>query len=460
MKIQATMADAYKLIHEGVLALARAERQGIQINVKYCERKRRRLERKIEHLENKLKKTKFYRRWEHIYGAKTNVYSNHQLAQILYKVLKIDPPKLTQKGEMGATDEEALRRIDIPELKIILQIRKLAKVKETYLGAFLREETDGCIHPVFNLHLVKTYRSSSDSPNFQNIPKRDKESLRICRKALFPRPGHTLVGMDFSALEVMISCCYHKDPVMLNYVRDKNSDMHLDMAKQIFVFDELDKKIPAHALLRQAAKNGFVFPQFYGDYYANNALGLADWVKLPQGRWKRGMGIELPDGFHISDHLIKNGIKSFDKFVDHIKAVEDDFWNRRFKIYNQWKKAWVGRYRKRGYLKMLTGFRCSGVMRNNEIINYPIQGTAFHCLLFTFVRLDEIMRKERWDSRLIGQIHDEVVADVHPDELPHIEETAHRIVREELPAAWPWIIVPLEIEIEVYGVDKPWVKEG
>ena len=170
------------------------------------------------------------------------------------------------------------------------------------------------------------------------------------------------------------------------------------------------------------------------------------------------MGVELPEGGKISDHLIKNGIKSFNAFVDHMKEVENDFWNNRFKGYGAWREAWVKKYRKRGYLKMLTGFECSGVMRRNEIINYPIQGTAFHCLLLTFIKLDEVMQKEGWDSRLIGQIHDSIIMDVHPDELSHIEETAHRIVREELPAAWPWIIVPLEIELETYAVDGPWVK--
>ena len=457
MKPAATTSDAYQLIHDGILALARAERQGIRIDTEYCERKKRHLERKIVFLQKKLEDSTLYRRWRHIYGSKTNIHSNHQLARILYKVMKIEPPRMTSKGGMGATDEDSLGQINVPELKEILQIRKLMKIKETYLGAFIREETNGVIHPFFNLHTVRTFRSSSSDPNFQNIPKRDKEAMRICRRALLPRPGHLLMEADFSALEVMISCCYHKDPVMLNYVRDKNADMHLDMAKQIFMFDGLDKSIPSHARLRQAAKNGFVFPQFYGDYYANNARGIVDWVQLPQSRWKSGMGMKLPEGDYISDHFLKQKIRSFDTFTKHIKEVENDFWNNRFKVYNAWKESWVNEYRKKGYLKMLTGFTCSGVMKKNEIFNYPIQGTAFHCLLLTFIMLDKVMREEKWDSRLIGQIHDSIVMDVHPDEKEHVESTAHRIVGEELPSKWKWINVPLEIEIDTYGVDQPWI---
>ena len=458
MKIEATTAKAYQLVHDGILALARAERQGIRIDTEYCEQKIQHLTRKIQYLEKKLEDTKFYRHWQHIYGRKTNIHSNHQLSRILYKDMKIEPLKMTGKGVQGATDEAALEQINIPELKTILEIRKLAKIKDTYLGAFLREASDGYIHPFFNLHTVKTHRSSSSCPNFQNVPKRDKEALKICRRALFPRPGHMLVEADFSSIEVMLSCCYSKDPTMINYVKNKKSDMHLDMAKQIFIFDKLDKNVPAHAILRQAAKNAFVFPQFYGDYYGNNVKGLADWAKLPQSRWKSGMGIELPDGRYISDHLSTQGIRSFDKFTEHLKGVENDFWNNRFKVYNAWRKAWVAEYRKKGYLKMLTGFICSGIMGKNEIMNYPIQGTAFHCLLKTFILLDEAMRKEQWDTKLIGQIHDSIIMDVNPNEFEHVQLTAHKIVKEELPALWNWINVPLNIEIDVYGVDQSWVK--
>ncbi len=459
MRIKATTADAYRLFHDGALALARAERQGIRVDLEYCGRMSRGLARRIGYYRRKLEATKFYRHWRAMYGEKTNIDSNHQLARLLYHGMKITPPKLTSSGE-GATDEEALNQIDLPELQLVLKIRKLSKLKSTYLEAFVREQHDGYLHPSFNLHDVRTYRSSSSGPNFQNIPKRDEESMRICRRALLPRPGYMLMEVDFSALEVNISACYHQDPVMLGYLRDKKSDMHLDMAKQIFMFEQLDKSIPAHYRLRQAAKNGFVFPQFYGDYYANNAKTLCEWVKLPQSKWKAGMGIELPDGSHIADHLISKGVRSFDNFTEHVKGVEDDFWNNRFKVYNEWRKSWVEQYRRRGYLRMLTGFVCSGVMGRNEIINYPIQGTAFHCLLLTFTLLDRVMVEEGWASRLVGQIHDSIVMDVHPDEVDHIRKVTNHIVKKRLPAKWDWIIVPLEVEVETYGVDGPWVKHA
>lgn len=457
MKNKATTADAYKLMHDGALALARAERQGIRVDLKYCERKKKHLNRKIERHQKELKHTKLYKLWERIYGAKTNIYSNHQLARLLYKTMKIEPRKLTPTGE-GSTDEDALRQIDLPGVQLILNVRKLTKVRDTYLSAFTRDQHDGYIHPSFDLHTVRTYRSSSANPNFQNIPKRDKESMRICRRALLPRPGHMLLEADFAALEVMISACYHKDPVMLQYLKDKDADMHSDMAKQIFMLDDLDRSAPTHSKLRTAAKNGFVFPQFYGDYYGNNAASLAEWAELNYGRWGDGKkGVILPDGQTISAHLSSRGIKSFQKFEDHIKSVEDDFWGRRFKVYNNWREKWVSKYRRSGRLQMLTGFVCSGALRRNEIINYPIQGTAFHCLLFTFIELDRIAIQEQWESKLIGQIHDSILLDVAPEEWKHVEATLKNIVKKTLPAAWDWIIVPLEIDVDSYEVDGPWI---
>ena len=187
--------------------------------------------------------------------------------------------------------------------------------------------------------------------------------MELTRKAIFPKPGHQLLEIDYSGVEVRLGECYHHDPVMRKYIEDPTSDMHGDMACQIFMLDKLDKSIPSNKMMRQAAKNGFVFPQFYGDYYVNCAENIAcKWCELSKGKWGEGEGIEY-NGKHISDHLIVNGINSFARFVDHIKAIEDDFWNRRFKVYNRWKDKWWEAYQKNGFVNMYTGFRCSGIMR-------------------------------------------------------------------------------------------------
>jgi len=105
---------------------------------------------------------------------------------------------------------------------------------------------------------------------------------------------------------------------------------------------------------------------------------------------------------------------------------------------------------------MFTGFRCSGVMNHKEVINYPVQGPAFHCLLWSFIQLDKLMMKEGWQSRLIGQIHDSILFDIYPPELEYILEVVKRIMEKDLLKAWDWIIVPLSIGAELCKVDQSW----
>ena len=89
-------------------------------------------------------------------------------------------------------------------------------------------------------------------------------------------------------------------------------------------------------------------------------------------------------------------------------------------------------------------------------MNAPIQGAAFHCLLWSFIQVDRIQREENWDSRLFAQIHDEMLADTHPDELEHVARTIHRVTTVDLPNEWKWIIVPLEVEADLCPVDGSW----
>jgi DNA polymerase-1 len=95
-------------------------------------------------------------------------------------------------------------------------------------------------------------------------------------------------------------------------------------------------------------------------------------------------------------------------------------------------------------------------MDKNMVINYPIQGTAFHCLLWSFIQINKISIAEGWRSRLIGQVHDSMVLDVHPDELNHVASTIQRVTCKDLPKAWSWIIVPLEVEADLCPVDASW----
>lgn len=458
MQYNPRVEEAYNLFHDGTLAFARAEEQGMRVDTEYIDRKLPRIYRMLEVLEEEFKETSFFKHWQHTVRGTININSNIQLSHFLYNVKKIKIEKKTISGQ-GATDDEAIQQIadlyNLAELRTLLEVRRLIKVKN-YLEMFKREQVDGFIHPFFNLNLVQTYRSSSDHPNFQNLPKRDEQSMKTVRKALYPRKGHQLLEVDYSGIEVRIAACYHKDPMMIKYIKDPTTDMHGDMAKQIFLVDKFDKSLPEHYTLRQAAKNGFVFPQFYGAYYVTCANNLAcTWGKLPQDRWRPGQGLPMPNG-KLSEHLIGKGIKSYDTFVKHLQRIEEDFWGNRFAKYAEWKDTWYNMYRKQGYVDLLTGFRCSGVMDRKQVINFPVQGAAFHCLLWSFNRLDKIIQEQKWKTRLIGQVHDSIILDVHPKELAIVTQMIHKVTCKDLLKAWNWIIVPLDIEMELCPIDTSW----
>ncbi len=448
------LKDAYRLLHYGTLAFARAERQGFRLDVDRAQTKKKELTETIDQLTEEVKQSKFYRHWEHSRGShKVNMDSNPQLSSFLYKVKKLKPIKLTKTGK-GSTDEEALEALNIKELNIILRIRKLKKLRDTYLEGYLREVVNGYIHPFFNL-LARSFRSSCDSPNIQNVPIRDKESKEIIRGCLLPRPGHQLLELDFKGIEVSVSCCVHKDPTMINYVENPKSNMHTDLAKEIFKFKKFDANIEPFKTFRSAVKNGFVFPQFYGDYYGNNALSLSRWTELPVNKKWNNNGLILPNGIYLSQHLKNKKIGTLKSFTQHLKDIEDDFWNERFRVYNDWKQRWWKQYQKKGYFDMLTGFRCSGVYDKKQACNYPIQGPAFHCDLWLFNEVDRIMRKEKWDTKLLGQVHDSIIFDLNPDEKEHVIETVFKGIKE-LMRIWDWLIVPLRIDAEICEIDQPW----
>lgn len=453
MEMHPKTREAYELMHDGTLALAKAERQGIRFSEEYALKTKEQLTKKIEILEKKLKNTKFYKDWQKSTRSSVNFNSDAQLREFLYNTKGITPTKETKKG-LGSTDEETLASLNIPALNILLKIRKLKKIRDTYLESFLRESVDGYIHPNFNLNFVKTFRSSSSDPNFQNIPNRDKQARVITRKCLFPRPGNQWMELDFSSLEVRIAAAYHKDPTMLKYLREDH-DMHGDLAIQIYKVGDFDKSKPGHNTLRKAAKNGFVFAQFYGDWYKKCAHGLAcTWGKLPEGKWKKGQGIEVEPGLPLADHLISNGFTSLTKFEKHIERIENHFWNKRFPVYRDWKENIWDHYQKNGYVDLYTGFRCNHVTDKNKVINAPIQGAAFHCLLWSLIRIDFLLRQKGYQTRVIGQIHDAIDLDVYPPERDDVIRLARHVMCVELPQNWKWINVPLEIEADVAEPDQ------
>lgn len=434
-----------ELLLRGSLALSKAEEVGIQLDMEHIRTQYERTGKQIAWLEKNFSETKIGKAWRKKFGGNTNWNSDEQLAEILFGVMRYLPPKMTERNK-PSVDKESLTRLNIAEInEFFLPMRALKKVRNTYLSQFLREaDSSGRIHPTFSLHIARTYRSSSEGPNFQNNPVRDPVSKKIVRKCFLPTKGNRLLEVDYSGIEVKISACYHKDPVMLEYLRDKTKDMHRDSAMDCYLLteDEVTKNI------RYCGKNKFVFPQFYGDYYKNCARNL--WDAITQ------MDLKTASGKPVMDHLKSKKIRNFSDFEEHILRVEERFWKEKFRVYNQWKESWWKRYVAKGFFDTLTGFRCGGVMERNQVINFPVQGSAFHCLLWSLIFITEWMEENRLKSKIVGQIHDSILFDVVPEEFDFLLGNVNRIMTKELTKVWDWIIAPMEIEAEAGGVDESW----
>jgi DNA polymerase-1 len=446
--------DAYKLMLDGSKTLSQIEANGICIDTTYLEDAIESSELQIQKITAKMKKKEVFKKQKKKYGSKTKIGSRPQLAKILFDVMGYEAKERT-KTDRTKTDEHALMQVPEPYVKMFLKLEKLKKACNTYLKGIRREMTNGFIHPFYNLHLVVTLRSSSDHPNFQNMPIRIPMMNKLIRQCFIPRsPKRRIVELDYSRIEVHGASWYNKDPVLLDYLFDNTKDMHRDMAKQCFRLpmselvptDDDDKK--RIGAIRFTGKNDFVFPEFYGDYFGNCATAL--WEDITR------LKLKTRNGRSLKRHLRKKGIKNYNDFESHIKKVESHFWNKRFKVYNEWKDSHYEQYLKTCAIELLSGFTISGYFERNKVINFPVQGVAFHCLLWSLIRLERLMRKYNMKSLLIGQIHDSIVADVLKKELRDFLDLAHQVMVVDLKKHWKFIITPIEIEAEASPPGLSW----
>lgn len=457
LKIHALRQEGYQLLQDGCVELARVEANGIRIDTSKLESTKVKLRELIRGLKADLEDTGEWRVWRKRFGSKASFTSHDQLGKILYGELGYPVTEFTDKGK-PSTDAEAIQKIGTPFTDKLAKFQQYEKAIGTFLAGIEREVVNGRLHPVFNLHLARTYRSSSDTPNFQNFPVRDKEIAEIIRSLFIASFGHILSENDFKGIEVSVSACYHKDANFISYITTPGKDMHRDMAAQIYMLDPKDVSKDA----RYGAKNKFVFPEFYGDFYISCAKSLWEWID--KGK------LTTPDGVPLKKHLKRMGITKLGAcnpdedpepgtFEEHLQEVENDFWNNRFGEYGQWKRDWYKAYLNKGYFDLLTGFRVFGSFKRNSVVNYPVQGAAFHCLLWTLIQVNRHLRKYRMKSMIVGQIHDSLIGDIHERELRDYLEIVERVVTVELRKHYPWLIVPLEVEYELVPRGGNWFQK-
>ena len=421
-----SLDEAYQLMHDGTLIMGNLEDEGVRLNIRKAKKFEKEWSEKFQYHKDAILNS----REAELLKKKTGRFirfnkqtSRNDLLIILFDILKIKSDKLTNKSLAKSVDEEVLNRFrdDYEFIENELRARKYLKMLG-FLNNFLKYEVDGFIHPSFLLDVARTYRSSSREPNFQNVPKRDEESS-IIRSLIIPRKGHLIYEVDYSSMEVRILACWSEDPVLCKFV-EEGFDMHGYWAEKLFRIKKRECSKEDWKLVRYAAKNGYVFANFYGSYYKSTANGLLDQ--------------KLPDLDVLS--------WSYKKWENHVRKCENEFWDMFSGVREKQYEA-VKEYKRKGYLEMIGwGFRRHGYLKRNEIFNTHIQGPAFLCLLWSLVEANRYRNK--WESKLCGQIHDSIFIDVKKGESAKVMETMNYIMIKRIRRKNKWLKVSLETEWE------------
>ena len=381
-------------------------------------------------------------------GTLLNIGSNPQLQTLFYDILKLEPPK---GGDSKDVDEVTLESLGLDLCKDILEYRRYGKIAD-FLKGYRREscwdqfENSYLIRPFFNLSAgasgdgggPRTYRSSADSPNFQNIPKNDKEMKHLLRSLFVAPPGYLFVEADYKSLEAMISADYHLDPKMIEYLTKAGTDMHRDTAADMF----LKKPEDVTKDERKCIKGGYVFASFYGSNYKSCATRMWNYIMPPS----------------CKNYLASKGIDNYEKFEEHVQKVDYIFWKERFKVYDAWRLQEWRKYQTNGMLRTHIGFHIQGPMTKMQCSNACIQGTGFHVMLTALIWDIEDMERAKCKSKLIGQIHDAAIFLVKEEELPFIKEMVIRNHIVRVMDKYKWIKVPLEVDADMSEVGGTWAE--
>ena len=351
-------------------------------------------------------------------GEEFNVNSNKQLQRILFEKLGLETARRTKTGY--STDEEVLTEL-APKHRIaglVLENRQLSKMKGTYIDALPRlvNPRTGRIHTSFNQTVTATGRLSSSDPNLQNIPIRTELGRKI-RAAFVPRPGNILMDADYSQIELRIMAHLSKDRGYVETFRE-GGDIHTRTAARIYGVPEKDVG-PA---MRSSAKT-----INFGVIYGMGPRGLASQLDISLDEAKR----------FIDEYFEKYpGVKAY---ID--RAIAD----ARRRTYAE---TLLGRRR---LLPEITSDDNRVKSFSERIaVNMPIQGTAADMIKIAMIRIDRKIGERGLGSRMILQVHDELVFDVAPDERDALEA----LVRESMESALA-LDVPVRVDI---GTGRTWLE--
>lgn len=393
--------------------LAAMELEGINLNAAFLKSMSGEMQHEIDDFEQKIYQTA---------GVKFNLASPKQLGEILFDKLQIGgaKQKKTKTGQY-ATGEEVLSYLanDHQIVKDILEWRQMVKLKSTYIDALPNQidKKTGRVHTEYMQTVAATGRLSSNNPNLQNIPIRTERG-RLIRKAFIARDeNYVLLSADYSQIELRIIAAVSGEDNMIKAFQN-NEDIHKTTAAKVFnvALDEVTKEQRSHAKTVN-----------FGIMYGVSAFGLSNQTNLSRAE---------------SAALIEAYYQTYPKLKAYMSNQVE------FARENGYVQTVLGRRRYLKDINSANGIVRSGAERN--AVNAPIQGSAADIIKIAMINIYKKLSSENWKSKMLLQVHDELVFDVHKSEL----EALKPIIKFEMENAFK-MDVPLDIEM---GTGDNWLE--
>lgn len=376
-----------------ILVLGDMEEEGVNLDTKLLHDYSKRLEKEIAEIEAKI--------YEEA-GMKFLISSPKQVGEVLFDHLKVSSkPKKTKTGQY-ATNEEVLQKLRSkhPVVDLLLEYREVVKLKNTYVDPLpeLVNPKTLHLHTSYNQVVAATGRLSSDKPNLQNIPIRSERGKEI-RKAFIPSEGRTLIAADYSQIELRIIAALSKDKNMMEAFQS-GQDIHASTAAKVYdiSIEEVTREQRSHAKMVN-----------FGIIYGISAFGLS-----------QRLGISRKEAKQIIDSY-------FEQFPGIKEYMDASIQNARE---NGYVETVLGRRR---YLKDInSGNAVVRGFAERNAINSPIQGSAADMIKLAMIKIQEFMKDANLKSKMILQIHDELIFDATPDETEDLIQKVKDLMREAL----------------------------
>lgn len=411
--VENNLSKLYNELEIPVLkVLATMELEGIQLDDVFLNSLAEDLTNDIKKLEDTIYKEA---------AVEFNLASPKQLGDVLFEHMKlVDKPKKTKTGQY-ATGEEILSKL-APKHQIVQDIldwRSLVKLKNTYVDALPKEvnSVTNRIHTTYSQSVAATGRLSSNNPNLQNIPIRTERGRQV-RKAFVPRnENYTLVAADYSQIELRIIAALSEDESMIESF-NRGEDIHAATAAKIF-------DIPLNEVTRE--QRGDAKAVNFGIIYGQGAFTLAQQLNKSRKEAK-----ELIDSYY----------ETFPKLKQYIATQVD------LARDNGYVETILNRRR---YLKNINSQ--NAIVRSADernAVNAPIQGSAADIIKIAMIKINELLKEGNYKSKMLLQVHDELVFDMHNDELEQLKP----VIQQEMESAFK-LSVPLTVDV---GEGQNWLE--